>query len=79
MDFQVLDDLAAVQETGYFSLATQKPHISQPALSKRIKDLEYWAGFSLVDRRSVRGWCQSMGYWPHHQSYAPKPQTGQTA
>jgi DNA-binding transcriptional LysR family regulator len=44
--------LAAVQETGHFSLAAQKSHISQPALSRRIKALEDWAGFALVDRRS---------------------------
>ena len=52
MDFQWFDDLAAVQETGHFSLEAQKSHISQPALSRRIKALEDWAGFSLVDRRS---------------------------
>ena len=52
MDFQWFDDLAAVQETGHFSLAARKSHISQPALSRRIKALEDWAGFALVDRRS---------------------------
>ena len=52
MDFQWFDDLAVVQETGHFSLAAQKSHISQPALSRRIKALEDWAGFALVDRRS---------------------------
>ena len=52
MDFQWFDDLAAVQVTGHFSLAAQKSHISQPALSRRIKALEDWAGFLLVDRRS---------------------------
>ena len=52
MNFQWFDDLAAVQATGHFSLASQKSHISQPALSRRIKALEDWAGFSLVDRRS---------------------------
>ena len=50
--FQWFNDLAAVQITGHFSLAAQKSHISQPALSRRIKALEDWAGFSLVDRRS---------------------------
>ena len=52
MDFQWFNDLAALQETGHFSLAARKSHISQPALSRRIKALEDWAGFSLVDRRS---------------------------
>jgi LysR family transcriptional regulator, hypochlorite-specific transcription factor HypT len=52
MYFQWFDDLAAVQATGHFSLAAQKSHISQPALSRRIKALEDWAGFALVDRRS---------------------------
>jgi len=52
MDFQWFDDLAAVQATSHFSLAAQKSHISQPALSRRIKVLEDWAGFSLLDRCS---------------------------
>jgi len=52
MNLQWFDDLATVQETGHFSLAAQKLHISQPALSRRIKALEDWAGFALVDRRS---------------------------
>ena len=45
MDFQWFDDLAAVQVTGHFSLAAQKSHISQPALSRRIKVLEDWRSY----------------------------------
>lgn len=52
MVYQWFDDLAAVQVTGHLSLAAQKSHISQPALSRRIKALEDWAGFSLADRHS---------------------------
>ena len=52
MDFQWFEDLAELQETGHFSLAAKKCNLSQPALSRRIRALEDWAGFSLVDRRS---------------------------
>jgi len=37
MNLQWFDDLATVQETGHFSLAAQKLHISQPALSDALR------------------------------------------
>lgn len=52
MDLQWFDDLAILRDTGHFSLAARKRNLSQPALSRRIRALEDWAGFPLVDRRS---------------------------
>jgi len=52
MDLQWFKDLEALKFSGHFSLAAQKLNISQPALSRRIKALEDWAGFALVDRSS---------------------------
>jgi DNA-binding transcriptional LysR family regulator len=52
MNLHWFKDLEALQLTGHFSAAAQKSNISQPALSRRIKALEDWAGFVLVDRSS---------------------------
>ena len=52
MNLAWFSDLAALQATGHFSLAARKCNVSQPALSRRIRALEEWAGFALVDRRS---------------------------
>ena len=52
MNYQWFDDLAMLRDTGHFSLAARKQNLSQPALSRRIRALEFWAGFALVDRRS---------------------------
>lgn len=43
-------DLDHVAQTGSFSQAAQRGHVSQPALSRRIKSLEAWVGAELVDR-----------------------------
>lgn len=52
MDLQWFKDLEALKISGHFSLAAHRLNISQPALSRRIKSLEDWAGFDLVDRSS---------------------------
>jgi len=52
MDLQWFRDLEALKISGHFSLAAHRLNISQPALSRRIKSLEDWAGFALVDRSS---------------------------
>jgi LysR family transcriptional regulator, hypochlorite-specific transcription factor HypT len=50
MELKWLDDYLALIETGSFSAAAQKRHVSQPAFSRRIQMLENWLGVSLIDR-----------------------------
>lgn len=52
MDVQWFRDLGHVAMTGSFSQAAELSHISQSALSRRIKSLEEWIGAALVDRSS---------------------------
>ncbi len=55
MDSRNLTAFLAVYETGSFSLASEKLHLTQPAVSKRIAQLEEQLNISLFDRvgRSV--------------------------
>lgn len=50
MDIQNLAAFTLVAETGSFSLAAQKLHLTQPAVSKRIALLEDQLGTGLFDR-----------------------------
>ena len=50
MELKWLDDYLALIETGSFSAAAEKRHVSQPAFSRRIQMLEHWLGASLIDR-----------------------------
>lgn len=50
MELKWLDDYLALIETGTFSAAAEKRHISQPAFSRRIQLLEEWLGVELIDR-----------------------------
>lgn len=50
MELKWLDDYLALIETGSFSAAAEKRHVSQPAFSRRIQQLEDWLGVSLIDR-----------------------------
>jgi DNA-binding transcriptional LysR family regulator len=50
MELKWLDDYLALIETGSFSAAAEKRHVSQPAFSRRIQMLENWLGVSLIDR-----------------------------
>ena len=50
MELKWLDDYLALIETGSFSAAAEKRHVSQPAFSRRIQMLESWLGASLIDR-----------------------------
>lgn len=45
-----MDDYLALVETGSFSAAAEKRHVSQPAFSRRIQQLEDWLGVTLIDR-----------------------------
>ncbi|GAP34068.1 transcriptional regulator [Piscinibacter sakaiensis] len=50
MELKWLDDYVALIETGSFSAAAQRRHVSQPAFSRRIRMLEDWLGVTLIDR-----------------------------
>lgn len=50
MELKWLDDYLALIETGSFSAAAEKRHVSQPAFSRRIQQLEDWLGVPLIDR-----------------------------
>ena len=50
MEIKWLDDYLALMETGSFSAAAEKRHVSQPAFSRRIQQLEEWLGVTLIDR-----------------------------
>lgn len=50
MDTKWLEDFLALAETGSFSRAAQRRHISQPAFSRRIQALEAWLGQDLIQR-----------------------------
>ncbi|WP_158289021.1 LysR family transcriptional regulator [Rubrivivax albus] len=50
MELKWLDDYIALIDTGSFSAAAQRRHVSQPAFSRRIQMLEAWLGVTLIDR-----------------------------
>jgi LysR family transcriptional regulator, hypochlorite-specific transcription factor HypT len=50
MELKWLDDYIALIETGSFSAAAERRHVSQPAFSRRIRMLEDWLGVTLIDR-----------------------------
>ncbi len=52
MDLIWLEDFLAIAEEGGFSRAAERRHVTQPALSRRIKVLEEWLGTPLIERRS---------------------------
>src|SRR5215469_10322794 len=52
MDLIWLEDFLAIAEDGGFSRAAERRHVTQPALSRRIKALEEWLGTPLFERSS---------------------------
>lgn len=52
MEFAWLEDFTALAESGNFSRAAERRHMTQPAFSRRIRLLEDWAGTPLFDRTS---------------------------
>ncbi|HAA45047.1 MAG: LysR family transcriptional regulator [Halomonas sp. 54_146] len=52
LDYRLLEALSAVIETGGFEKAAQKLHITQSAVSQRIRQLEHRLGQPVVLRRS---------------------------
>ncbi|WP_407178867.1 LysR family transcriptional regulator [Bradyrhizobium sp. STM 3562] len=52
MDLVWLEDFLAIAEDGGFSRAAERRHVTQPALSRRIRALEDWLGAPLFERTS---------------------------
>jgi len=50
MELIWLEDFLTLSVTGNFSRAAETRDVSQPAFSRRIRNLEYWVGTPLVDR-----------------------------
>lgn len=50
MELKWLDDYIALIESGSFSEAAARRHVSQPAFSRRIQLFEAWLGVTLIDR-----------------------------
>jgi DNA-binding transcriptional LysR family regulator len=50
MDLIWLEDFLAIAEEGGFSRAAERRHVTQPALSRRIRALEGWLGTALFER-----------------------------
>jgi LysR family transcriptional regulator, hypochlorite-specific transcription factor HypT len=50
MDTRWLQDFLTLAETGNFTRAAARRNTSQAAFSRRIQNLELWAGASLIDR-----------------------------
>jgi DNA-binding transcriptional LysR family regulator len=50
MDLVWLEDFLAIAEEGGFSRAAERRHVTQPALSRRIRSLEEWLGTPLFER-----------------------------
>lgn len=50
MDTQNLTAFISIADTGSFSAAAEQLHLTQPAISKRIRNLEEQVGYKLLDR-----------------------------
>lgn len=50
MELKWLEDLLVLLEEKSISRAAQRRHVTQPAYSRRIRQLEQWLGVELVDR-----------------------------
>ena len=54
MDIRIMEYYLAVVREGNISAAAETLHVSQPALSRQIKDLEEELGVTLFERGSRR-------------------------
>ena len=50
MELKLLEDFSAVASSRSFSAAARARHVTQPALSRRVRALEDWYGQTLFDR-----------------------------
>lgn len=66
MKIEWIEDFLELIEAGTFSLAAERRHVTQPAFSRRIRQLEEWLGTDLIDRQSPR-----LALTPHAREYEP--------
>ena len=50
MELKWLEDLVALAESGSLTEAAQRRNVTQPAFTRRIKAVEQWLGFEILDR-----------------------------
>lgn len=67
-DLAWLDTLAVVAETGSFTQAGLRLHLTQSAVSQQVAALERWAGASLLHRRPVALTDAGQLVLAHHQT-----------
>lgn len=53
MELKWLEDFVALAETSSFSRAAELRNVTQPAFSRRIKQLEAWLGTTLISRATI--------------------------
>ena len=53
MELKWLEDFVALAETSSFSRAAEARNVTQPAFSRRIKQLEVWLGATLISRATM--------------------------
>ncbi len=53
MDIKWLEDFVTLADTSSFSRAAEMRNITQPAFSRRIKQLEVWLGAALINRATL--------------------------
>lgn len=67
MKIEWIEDFLELIDAGTFSLAAERRHVTQPAFSRRIRQLEEWLGAELIDRQSPR-----LALTPHARTYEPQ-------
>ena len=50
MDLRYLENFVAIADAGSMALAARRLHVSQPTLSRQIRELERFLGIQLFDR-----------------------------
>jgi DNA-binding transcriptional LysR family regulator len=63
MNLTWLDDFLVLASSGNFSRAAEERHMTQPAFSRRIRQLEEWLGVVLFDRSSHPATLTEAGEW----------------
>ncbi|MEP4558243.1 LysR family transcriptional regulator [Cobetia amphilecti] len=64
MKIEWIEDFLVLIEVGTFSQAAERRHVTQPAFSRRIRQLEEWLGVELIDRSAQR-----LTLTPHAQAH----------